>query len=92
MIQREIDVWKRLRHPNILEFFGACSIADPPFLVCAFKENGDVINYINHNPEANRQQLVRVAGIKFTWSLIKIISICSCMMHPADSFIYTIIT
>ncbi|EKM59924.1 uncharacterized protein PHACADRAFT_57584, partial [Phanerochaete carnosa HHB-10118-sp] len=38
---REVDVWKRLRHPHILEFFGACSIADPPFMFCAYKQHGD---------------------------------------------------
>ena len=26
-IEEEVNVWKRLRHPNILEFFGSCPIA-----------------------------------------------------------------
>jgi len=59
IFQREVDVWKRLRHPNILEFFGACSIADSPFLVCALKSNGDAIKFLHNNPSANRTKLVR---------------------------------
>jgi hypothetical protein len=58
MFQDEINVWKKLRHPNILEFFGACSIADPPFSVCAFKQQGDALNYLHNNPSANRCKLV----------------------------------
>ena len=31
LFRKEVEIWKHLRHPNILEFFGACPIADPPF-------------------------------------------------------------
>ncbi|PSS36757.1 hypothetical protein PHLCEN_2v1388 [Hermanssonia centrifuga] len=62
-IQQEIDVWKRLRHPNILQFFGACSIADPPFMVCALKSNGDAVDYLRRNPSVNRSRLLYEASL-----------------------------
>ena len=58
--EQEIDVWRRLHHPNILRFWGACSIADPPFMVCAFKANGDAVQYLHNNPNADRRKIVSV--------------------------------
>ena len=57
-MDKEIDVWKDLRHPNILAFYGACSIADPPFMVCEYKANGNVVEYLRCCPDADRCQLV----------------------------------
>jgi hypothetical protein len=28
VLEKEIDIWKRLRHPHILQFHGSCSVAD----------------------------------------------------------------
>lgn len=58
-LDHEISVWKRLRHPRILEFYGACSAADPPFFVCALKE-GDAITYLRKYPSADRHRIVRL--------------------------------
>lgn len=63
MLQKEINVWKKLRHPNILQFFGACAIADPPFAVCAYKPRGNAINYLENNPSADRCKLVSSATL-----------------------------
>lgn len=57
-MDKEIDVWKDLRHPNILAFYGACSLADPPFMVCEYKANGNVIEYLRQYPDVERCQLV----------------------------------
>lgn len=65
-MDREISVWKDLRHPNILPFYGACSIADPPFMVCEYKSNGDAIQYLRKYPDANRLQLVRLSYVVTT--------------------------
>ncbi|EIN11966.1 kinase-like protein, partial [Punctularia strigosozonata HHB-11173 SS5] len=54
---REIDIWKRLRHPHILPFFGACSIADPPFAISALKQ-ADASSYLRSNPDADRIQII----------------------------------
>lgn len=58
LMDREINVWKDLRHPNIVGFYGACSIHDPPFMVCEYKANGDALKYLRKYPDANRIQLV----------------------------------
>ena len=59
VLQDEFNVWSTLRHPNILEFFGACSFAHPPFFVCALKKNGSLMDYLRRCPDANRAKLVR---------------------------------
>lgn len=58
-IRREIDVWKQLRHPHVLEFFGACTLSNPPFIVCALMEHGDAASYLREYPDADRRKLVR---------------------------------
>ena len=67
-LQREFDVWKRLRHPHILQFYGACSIADSPFFVCQLMTNGDALTYLRRYPDASRAKLVRML---VTWSLLR---------------------
>ena len=57
-IQQEVNIWKQLRHPNILQFFGACPMAEQPFMVCAFMVNGDANEYLRQNPGVDRRQLV----------------------------------
>ncbi|KAJ7466190.1 kinase-like domain-containing protein [Mycena galericulata] len=33
MLRKEIDIWKNLRHPNILQFLGGNTLDDDPFMV-----------------------------------------------------------
>jgi len=54
----EVGIWSKLRHPNILPFYGASHTANPPFLVSAFMENGNLVRYLRNNPDANRVKLV----------------------------------
>lgn len=58
MMIGEVDVWKRLAHPNILQFYGANPLAGQPFLVSALMANGDAIEYLRKNPNADRTQIV----------------------------------
>ncbi|TFK52892.1 kinase-like protein [Heliocybe sulcata] len=62
VFRKEIRVWKDLRHPNILQFLGACYTGERRFAVCVYKENGDVLNYLQANPEVNRIQLLYEAS------------------------------
>lgn len=63
MIHQEIQMWRRLRHPNILEFYGYCATSKTPFLVCALKKNRDALFYLQNCPDANRKTLVRISLI-----------------------------
>jgi len=44
----EVSIWMTLKHPNVLELYGASSASgDPPwFLVCRFCEGGSLVSYL----------------------------------------------
>ncbi|KAJ3551589.1 hypothetical protein NM688_g4615 [Phlebia brevispora] len=68
VLQKEVNVWKRLRHPRILQFFGASAAdASPPFIVCALLANGDSISYLLRNPDANRCQILHDAAVGLSY-------------------------
>jgi len=45
---REVEIWKKLKHPNVLELYGASSTSgDPPwFLVSPYEKNGSLSEYL----------------------------------------------
>ncbi|KAK7680312.1 hypothetical protein QCA50_016552 [Cerrena zonata] len=57
LVNREIGIWKKLRHPNILPFYGVASMASPPFLVCALM-TGDILRYISTHPNSDQRKLL----------------------------------
>ncbi|KAJ7432908.1 kinase-like domain-containing protein [Mycena galericulata] len=60
-LNREADVWARLKHPNLVPFYGIANdrdIAPWPVLVSPFYEHGHVGQYLGKHPEANRQYIV----------------------------------
>ena len=55
---KEVLLWKRLNHPNVLPFYGA-SMSDNRFcMVSPWMDSGNIIGYSRKNPEANRLRLV----------------------------------
>ncbi|KAL0956192.1 hypothetical protein HGRIS_002350 [Hohenbuehelia grisea] len=68
---REAIVWQRLSHPNILPFLGANTTLFPLCMVCEWMTNGNIVNYLRFNPEANRLELlVDVAnGLRYLHSI-----------------------
>ena len=46
----EVEIWKTLSHPNVLELFGASSTsADPPwFLVSPYMKHGSLVKYLKN--------------------------------------------
>lgn len=57
----------KLKHPNILKLFGACSIdANPPwFFVCPYYGNGNLANYLQYrvrglNPPASPEERLKM--------------------------------
>ncbi|KAF5362649.1 hypothetical protein D9758_009617 [Tetrapyrgos nigripes] len=53
LFQREMGIWKSLRHPNVLELYGASSASsDPPwFFVSPYLKNGTLPEFLKHVTE-----------------------------------------
>jgi len=51
-------LWKRLRHQNLLPFYGVY-MADSFGIVSPLLENGNIVTFTLKNPEVNRLRLVR---------------------------------
>ena len=62
MFYREVVVWKRLQHPNIVTFLGVPSKVPPFEIVCEWMENDRITEYVRKNPEADRVGLVSRSG------------------------------
>ncbi|KAH6893995.1 TKL/TKL-ccin protein kinase [Coprinopsis sp. MPI-PUGE-AT-0042] len=44
---REVEIWKTLHHPHVLELCGASSAIDPPwFLVSPYQKHGSLVDYL----------------------------------------------
>ncbi|KAI9143046.1 kinase-like domain-containing protein [Paraphysoderma sedebokerense] len=54
---KEVEIWHRLKHPYILQLFGACSTADKPFMVCPFMSNGHMLQYLEKHPSEGTRLL-----------------------------------
>ena len=55
---REVVVWKRLQHPNIVPFLGVPSKVPPFEIVCEWMENDRITEYVREHPEVDRVGLV----------------------------------
>ncbi|KAJ6514758.1 kinase-like domain-containing protein [Mycena vulgaris] len=67
-LKREVDVWSRLKHKNVLPFIGVCDdIAPWPVLISPFYKFGHVGTHLRKHPETNRMDLVHgvALGLQF---------------------------
>lgn len=48
LFKREVAIWKTLKHPNVLELYGASSTTgDPPwFFVSPYERNGSLVEFL----------------------------------------------
>jgi len=66
--EREMTVWSKLRHPNILPFLGLAEVDGwAPCFISPFMPNGDVLAYMQSNPKVDRILIIRgvVQGITY---------------------------
>jgi serine/threonine protein kinase len=60
---KEAVIWQQLRHPNVLPFYGLFhfdSITSWPCLVSPWMENGNIMQFLELNPDTNHIPLVRL--------------------------------
>ncbi|KAJ3334603.1 hypothetical protein HDU93_007652, partial [Gonapodya sp. JEL0774] len=58
LLYNEVKRWSQLRHPNILQLFGANLIATQPFMVSPYMQHGHLLSYLQKYPHINRVHLV----------------------------------
>ena len=63
---REVVVWKRLQHPNIVPFLGVPSVVPPFEIICEWMENGRITEYVRKHPDVNPVDLVSESGFAVT--------------------------
>ncbi|KAK7063450.1 glycoside hydrolase family 76 protein [Favolaschia claudopus] len=67
-LKREVEVWSKLRHKNILPFIGVCNdLAPSPVLISPFYKFGHVGSYLTKHPQINRGDIVRgvTSGLQY---------------------------
>ncbi|KAG8784728.1 hypothetical protein FRC12_018340 [Ceratobasidium sp. 428] len=55
---RELDIWSRLQHRNILELLGLAQFRDQMAMISPWMDQGTLLQYLGRNPAADRYQLV----------------------------------
>ncbi|KAJ7193916.1 kinase-like domain-containing protein [Mycena pura] len=67
-LHREVDVWSRLGHKNLLPFIGVCEdLAPLPLLISPFYKFGHIGTYLKKHPNPDRQKLAYgvASGLQF---------------------------
>ena len=59
MFCKEVVMWKRISHPNIVPFLGVSEAPAPLCMISEWMSNGNVRDYVGKNPETSRLRLVR---------------------------------
>ena len=69
-------MWKHLTHPNILSLLG---VTITPFqLISNWMSGGDLLRYIEKNPNADRLELVGVPPVSITLRLLSLLAVRHC--------------
>ncbi|KAF8610189.1 hypothetical protein BDV93DRAFT_540063 [Ceratobasidium sp. AG-I] len=56
--RREVDIWRRLQHKNILRCYGVCYIGPRLFAVAPWADGGNLQVFIRKNPDCDRTKLL----------------------------------
>jgi hypothetical protein len=60
--EHEIGVWSKLQHKNVLAFYGIVTDLGQIHMVSPWQEHGNVLEFVDQNPEANRLRLLSGAA------------------------------
>ncbi|KAK4698939.1 hypothetical protein P7C70_g7330, partial [Phenoliferia sp. Uapishka_3] len=58
IIEKEAELWARLRHDNLVPLYGASIYETQPFMIMPLCQNGTVTSYIQNYPSASIAKLV----------------------------------
>ena len=86
---REIIGWKHMSHPNILPLLGVSVSTDSRrfWIITEWMPNGNVMQYVRSNPEANRLRLVWLFStpLNFPYSSVAFSSLTSRLVWPTST-------
>ncbi|KDQ08936.1 hypothetical protein BOTBODRAFT_117804, partial [Botryobasidium botryosum FD-172 SS1] len=57
-LDREVNVWKDLRHRYVLRFIGLCKIEVDVYMVSPWMEKGESLKYVRNNPQIRCARLL----------------------------------
>ncbi|KDR78357.1 hypothetical protein GALMADRAFT_1316863 [Galerina marginata CBS 339.88] len=60
--EKKAETWSKLSHPNVIKFLGASIESDQPFLVIDYCPSGNVLDYVQNFPQANRLSILHQAS------------------------------
>ncbi|KAF8906062.1 hypothetical protein CPB84DRAFT_1844704 [Gymnopilus junonius] len=60
--QREVSIWRELKHPNVVPLYGVVYIAEDLYTVSPWMDNGTVVDYVKKSPSADRMKLLTDAA------------------------------
>ncbi|KAG8711200.1 hypothetical protein FRC08_016200 [Ceratobasidium sp. 394] len=66
-LHREVADWRRLHHPNVLEFYGICRESSRIFTVTPWESNGDLLMYLQRHPECDRMKLLSEVALALNY-------------------------
>ncbi|KAJ6518703.1 hypothetical protein C8R45DRAFT_2928 [Mycena sanguinolenta] len=58
----EVFIWRSFSHPNLHPFLGAAPFEKPAFVVSPLCINGNALEYLLHNPKADKMQILHDIG------------------------------
>ncbi|KAH7335896.1 kinase-like domain-containing protein [Rhizoctonia solani] len=64
---KELSVWRKLEHPNVLKLLGICALGGEAGMVSEWMPNGNVIQYTRKHKEVEKMKLIIdvVAGLAY---------------------------
>ncbi|KAI0050015.1 ras GEF, partial [Auriscalpium vulgare] len=55
---QQVEIWRRLQHPNVLRLYGIAYIEDYVYSVSPWMRNGNAMAYLSEHPEIDRTRLL----------------------------------
>jgi hypothetical protein len=73
---KELDIWSKLRHANILQLLGIALFKDQLAMVSEWMEQGSIVSVVNKQPQVDRFALVRTIIFLVRLKLTTPASVC----------------